>query len=256
MWDTTGAAHLDELAKKTENCILRRTKQECLTELPAKTRLYKAVELEPKEATAYQKQLKELVENYRARAKEGKVDADAEALVTLNYLRKVGSEFKVNAAIALAKELLEQGEQVVLFTEYLESAKAIHDALGGELLTGESKDRQAMVDRFQSGQSKVFIGTIKAGGVGITLTAASNVILVDRAWTSSECEQAEDRVHRLGQKHAAFAIWLQLGEIDKSIDSLIHSKAERIELILKGKRKTLKGLQSPKELAKELLEYL
>lgn len=258
VWDTTGAAHLDELAKKTEDVILRRTKQECLTELPAKTRLYKAVELESKEATTYQKQLKELVENYRARAKEGKVDADAEALVTLNYLRKVGSEFKVNAAIALAEELLEQGEQVVIFTEFLESAKAIHSALGGELLTGETppQERQALVDRFQSGESKVFTGTIKAGGVGLTLTAASNVILCDRPWTSSECEQAEDRVHRLGQKHAAFAIWLQLGEIDKSIDSLIHSKAERIELILKGKRKTLKGLQSPKELAKELLEYL
>lgn len=256
VWDTTGAAHLDELAKKTENCILRRTKQECLTELPAKTRLYKAVELEPKEATAYQKQLKELVENYRARAKEGKVDADAEALVTLNYLRKVGSEFKVNAAIALAEELLEQGEQVVIFTEFLESAKAIHEALGGELLTGESKDRQAMVDRFQAGESKVFVGTIKAGGVGLTLTAASNVILVDRAWTSGDCEQAEDRCHRLGQTNAVFATWLQMGDIDKAIDSLLIEKQQRIELVLKGKRKTLRGLDSPKDLAKELLAIL
>lgn len=256
IWDTTGAAHLDELSKRTEDVILRRTKKECLTELPAKTRLYKPVELESKEASAYQNQIEELVEDYRQRAKEGKVSEDAEALVTLNYLRKVGSEFKVQAAIALAKELLEQGEQVILFTEFLESAKAVHAALGGELLTGESKDRQAMVDRFQAGESKVFVGTIKAGGVGLTLTAANNVILVDRPWTPGDCEQAEDRCHRLGQTNAVFALWLQLGDIDKAIDSLLIAKQQRIELVLKGKRKTLRGLDSPKDLAKELLAIL
>lgn len=255
-WDTTGAAHLDELAKKTEDVILRRTKTECLPELPEKTRLFKEVELETKEASAYQKKIRELVENYRQRAKEGKVDADAEALVTLNILRKVGSEAKVRSAIALAEELLEQGQQVVLFTEFVESAKAIHEALGGELLTGESKDRQAMIDRFQSGESKIFVGTIKAGGVGITLTAASNVILVDRPWTSADALQAEDRCWRLGQQNAVFTTWLQLGDIDKAIDSLLLSKQERIELVLKGKRKTLQGLDSPKDLARELLAIL
>lgn len=256
VWVNTGAAHLDELAKKTEDVILRRTKQECLTELPEKTRLFKEVELETKEASAYSKKIRELVENYRQRAKDGKVDADAEALVTLNILRKVGSEAKVRSAIALAEELLEQGQQAVLFTEFVESAKAIHEALGGELLTGESKDRQAMVDRFQSGESKAIVGTIKAGGVGITLTAASNVILVDRPWTPADAFQSEDRCWRLGQQNAVFATWLQLGAIDEAIDSLLLSKQQRIELVLKGKRKTLKGLSSPKELAKELLAIL
>lgn len=258
VWDTTGAAHLDELAIKTEDVILRRTKQECLTELPAKTRLYKPVDLESKEAAAYQEQVQELVKDYRQRAKEGKVDADAEALVTLNYLRKVGSEFKVGAAIALAEELLEQGQQVVLFTEFLESAKAIHAVLGKELLTGETppQERQALVDRFQSGESKIFVGTIKAGGVGLTLTAASNVILVDRPWTPGDTEQAEDRCHRLGQQNAVFTTWLQLGDIDRAIDSLLIQKQQRIELVLKGKRKTLRGLDSPKDLAKELLAIL
>lgn len=256
VWVNTGAAHLNELAKKTEDVILRRTKKECLEELPAKTRLYKEATLETKEATAYNKQINNLVEDYRARAKAGKVDADAEALVTLNILRKVGSEAKVQSAVALAEELLEQGQQVVLFAEFVESAKAIHEALGGELLTGESKDRQAMIDRFQSGESKVFTGTIKAGGVGITLTAASNVILVDRPWTPADALQSEDRCWRLGQQNAVFATWLQLGHIDKAIDSLLLSKQERIELVLKGKRKTLRGLDSPKDLAKELLAIL
>lgn len=257
-WDVTGAAHLDELAKKTEDVILRRTKQECLTELPAKTRLFKNAELEPGKAKSYDEEIQVLIKDFRERAKRKEVDPDAEALVTLNYLRKVGSKFKVDAAVGLAEELLEQGQQVVLFTEFLESANALYAALGGEILTGESKpeERQGMVDRFQSGESKVFVGTIKAGGVGLTLTAGSHVILVDRPWTPGDCEQAEDRCHRFGQTNAVFATWLQLGYIDSAIDTLLQSKQDRIELVLKGKRRTLKGLASPKDLAKELLAIL
>ncbi|MBD2771189.1 DEAD/DEAH box helicase [Iningainema sp. BLCCT55] len=264
VWDATGAAFLDELAKKTEDVILRRKKSEVLSELPPKTRLFKEVELDSKAEKAYSSEIKALVEDYRLRAKRGEVDEDAEALVTLNILRKVGSVAKVSAAVAQAEELLEQGQQVVIFTEFLKSAQEIHAqlmALGVghcELLTGETRaeERQAIVDHFQSGESKVFVGTIKAGGVGLTLTAASNVILVDRAWTPGDVEQAEDRTHRLGQQNAVFATWLQLGQIDHAIDDLILQKSERIELILQGKRKTLKGINSPKDLAKELLAIL
>ncbi|MHC5826677.1 MAG: C-terminal helicase domain-containing protein, partial [Nostoc sp.] len=151
-----------------------------------------------------------------------------------------------------------QGQQVVIFTEFVESAKAIASKLGGLLLTGETKPeiRQGLVDQFQAGENKVFVGTIKAGGVGITLTAASNVILVDRAWTPGDCEQAEDRCHRLGQENAVFATWLQLSEIDKAIDGLLIQKQQRIELVLKGKRKTLQGINSASDLAKELLAIL
>ncbi|MBN3993878.1 MAG: DEAD/DEAH box helicase [Nostoc sp. NMS2] len=258
VWDNSGAAHLDELSQKTEDVILRRTKAECLTELPAKTRLFKEATLEASAAKSYQETIRSLVDDYRRRAKLGEVDENAEALVTLNILRKVGSEFKVEAARAITEELLEQGQQVVIFTEFVESAKAIASKLGGLLLTGDTKpeERQGLVDQFQSGENKVFVGTIKAGGLGLTLTAASNVILVDRAWSPGDCEQAEDRAHRLGQENAVFATWLQLSEIDKAIDSLLTQKQQRIELVLKGKRKTLQGIQSAKDLAKELLAIL
>lgn len=257
VWDNSGASHLDELAKKTEDVILRRTKKECL-DLPPKIRSLKSAELEAAQAKAYKAEIDKLVADYRERAKKGEVDEAAEALVTLNILRKVGSEFKVNAAIALAEEIGEQEGQVVIFTEYVESAKALYAALGGEILLGETPvdSRQGIVDRFQSGESKVFTGTIKAGGVGITLTAASNVILVDRPWTPGDAEQAEDRLYRIGQNGTVNAFWVQLGAIDEAIDSLLESKQQRIELVLKGKRKTLQGLQSPSELAKELLEIL
>ncbi len=257
VWDNSGAAHLDELSKKTEDVILRRTKDECL-DLPPKIRTLKAADITAKENKAYKAEIKQLVEDYRERVKLGVVNQSAEALVTLNIMRKVGSKYKVNSAIASAQELLEQGQPVVIFTEFVESAKAVYTALKGELLTGETpqKERMGLVDRFQSGESKVFTGTIKAGGVGLTLTAASNVILLDRPWTPGEMEQAEDRCYRIGAKNTVNSLWIQLGKIDEFIDELIKSKEKRIELVLKGKRKTLRGLDKPAQLAQELLNIL
>ena len=258
VWDITGAAHLDELSTETKDVILRRTKKECLKELPDKMRLYKAVELESKDKKAYQKKLKELLADYHRRAKLGEVDGAAEALVTLNYMRKLNSEYKVSTAIALVEELLEQGQQVVIFSEFVESAKALYTAFEGisELLIGETKDRQGAVDRFQAGDSKLFIGTIKAGGVGITLTAASNVIMVDRPWTPGDAEQAEDRCYRLGQENAVFVNWLRLGMIDESIDNLLVEKQKNIDLVLAGKNQAQTKTKSAKEFAEELLGNL
>ena len=257
-WDVTGAAHLDELSAKTKDVILRRTKKECLKELPDKMRLYKAIELESKEKKAYQKKFKELLADYHRRVKLREVDGAAEALVTLNYIRKLNSKYKVPTAIALAEELLEQGQQVVIFTEFVEPAKALYKEFKqiSELLTGDTKDRQGAVDRFQNGESKLFIGTTKAGGVGITLTAASNVILVDRPWTPGDAEQAEDRCYRLGQQNSVFVNWLQLGVVDESIDNLLAEKQRNIDLVLAGKNKAQIKTKSSKEFAEELLGNL
>jgi SNF2 family DNA or RNA helicase len=259
IWDVSGAAHLDELAKKTQDCILRRTKSEVLKELPEKERTMLPVMLDNERE--YKSTINTKVAEYRQRVQLGEVSADAEALVTLNFLRNVGSRYKVDATCELAEQILGEGRQVVIFTEFVDSARLIAENLknyGVELLTGETKieERQNMVDRFQSGQSKVFVGTIRAGGVGLTLTVASDVILTDRAWTPGDCEQVEDRCHRLGQKNSVMAYWLQLGMIDEYMNKFLTQKQERIELVLKGKRKTLRGIGSPAELAKELLEIL
>mgnify|MGYP006209664491 FL=1 len=92
--------------------------------------------------------------------------------------------------------------------------------------------------------------------MGLTLTAANQVILVDRPWTPGDADQAEDRCYRIGQNNTVNAYWIQLGAIDEAIDTLLAEKRDRIELVLKGKRKTLRGLSKPSELAKELLEIL
>jgi SNF2 family DNA or RNA helicase len=254
-WCFDGVSNLKELSELISESMLRRLKETCIPELPEKTRIFHPAILEDEKS--YKDQIKECVAEYEARVKEGKVSADATAIVTMNILRRIGSIHKCASAIQMAEELLEQGKQVIIFTEFLESAHLLNERLSGEILTGETSpsERQNIVDRFQSGQSKVLVGTIKAGGVGLTLTAASDVILVDRAWTPGDCYQAEDRAHRIGQNSAVFCHWIQLGRIDQEIDSLIESKDGNIQIVLKGGKKT-QTVRNASELARVLIPLL
>ena len=79
-------------------------------------------------------------------------------------------------------------------------------------------------------------------------------MLVDRPWTPGDAEQCEDRLHRIGQQGNVTAIWLQYGAIDKKIDMLLQRKQVRIDLIARGKRKTMRGIESIRFMAKEILE--
>src|SRR5258706_9629324 len=111
-----------------------------------------------------------------------------------------------------------------------------------------------MIDPFQAEESKLLVATIGAGGIGIILTAAQVVVMVDRAWTPGDTEQAEDRAHRLGQRHNVTSIWLQYGPVDEKIDQLLELKQERIETILRGRSKNLRGVPGIRALAKEIME--
>lgn len=250
-WDVSGAAHLDELHARTKNVMFRRTKAQCL-DLPEKVRMMRAAEVTGDALKTWKQSFVDAQFEYEQNQGMGK----GEALVLLGKLRKAASIAKIESAIEMASDILEQGDQVVIFTEFLATAKELHERLGGELLIGDTavSDRQSLVDRFQAGQSKVFISTSRAGGVGITLTAAQTVIMVDRPWTSGDAMQCEDRCHRIGQKNNVSVYWLQWHEIDQKIDAILEQKQERIELVLEGKRKTLRGIGSPADIAQELCE--
>lgn len=238
-WDTTGAVHLEELHQKTKDVMFRKTKKECL-DLPEKLRVIRKAELSAAAEKAYNEALSDLKHKYDERIASGQIIGGNDALVLLGHLRHAGSIGKAETAIELAQEILEEGGSVVIFTEYRKSAYIISEYflksnIGCELLTGDTVDRQGCVDRFQSGKSKVFVGTIKAGGVGLTLTRAQTVILVDRPWTPGDCEQAEDRLHRIGQKNQVTAVWLQYGKADELVDKMLTSKTAKIDIMLEGK---------------------
>lgn len=247
-YDASGAANLIELRNLTKDAILRRTKAQCL-DLPAKTRIMRAVEGSAAAVAEYKATLQAKREEYEAMKSFGLFPEEAEALAMLNVIRQAASRVKLADAVEIAGELADQNQQIVLFTAFIASAQTLFNEcrknkLKPELLTGDTPttERQKIVDRFQSGQSNVFVGTIQAGGVGLTLTKASTVVLIDRDWTPGNCFQAEDRVHRIGQHWPVTAIWLRFGAFDARYDDQLLKKQQRIDLVLEGERKTLRGI--------------
>lgn len=233
-WQAQGATHLEELHRLTRPLLLHRRKQDCL-DLPPKQRQLLPVQLSDREGQGFQHRLQLKVDDYRRRAAAGLVRRDAEALAVFTALRQIGAEYKLPAAASLLSSLLAQGESVVVFTAFVAAATLLQARLGGVLLTGRQRpvDRQALVDGFQAGESRLLISTYGVGGLGFTLHRARHVLLLERPWTPGDAEQAEDRCHRIGMQGSLQCHWLQLGVADQLVDGLIASKAERIELLLR-----------------------
>ena len=277
VYDVTGESHLVELQDETRNTILYKKKEECLKDLPPKVRIMRQAEVSKEAKFAYQAMIDQLRQEHQQRMQEKRelrdaallkkhgfkkadiVEMDgeqAEVLVELGILRQAGSMIKVESAIDIAQEVLAQRGLIVLFTAYRESAEKIADALDVECLSGKvkGKARQAIIDRFKSKEKRALVCLIGTGGLGHTFTAAQTVVLVDRPWTPGDAEQCEDRLHRIGQQGSVTAIWLQYGAIDGRIDALLQRKQERIDLVARGKRKTMRGIESIRSMAKEILE--
>lgn len=224
-WDTSGASNLEELQEKLRSTIMvRRLKSEVLTELPAKLR--QVIELPANGAAKFAKAEMTAWENYqetlvelRAAVELAKANDDyTEFKAAVEALRKgVSAAFDETSALrhetALAtlpyviehlKDMLENTNKVIVFAHHHDVVDAIYEAFGSEAvrLTGETSmnARQDAVDRFQNDPSvRLFIGNIKAAGVGITLTASSTVVFAELDWVPGNVTQAEDRAHRLGQ---------------------------------------------------------
>jgi SNF2 family DNA or RNA helicase len=173
----------------------------------------------------------------------------------------------VDAVVQLSNAICIEESSIVIFSHYVKVAKEIQERLAEmdwtvELLTGETPPtkRQAMVDRFQSGLSPVFVCTYGAGSVGLTLTgelprrshrchrsrtlnplahrsfaAACTTVLVDRPWTPGDVAQAEDRVRRIGQTRPVRSIWIKAFPIDEQMDKLIDAKQENSNTAVDGK---------------------
>ena len=258
LWQAQGASQLEELQRLVRPLLLHRRKQQCL-DLPPKRRLDLAVTLDAAAARGFEHRLEARVNDYRRRAALGQVRRDAEALAVFTALRQIGSQYKLPAATELVRQLLADGESVVVFTAFVASAQALHQRCGGDqaavLLTGAvpPRQRQALVDRFQAGRRSLLIATFGTGGLGFTLHRAGHVVLIERPWTPGDAEQAEDRCHRIGMRGPLTSHWLQLGVADQLVDGLIASKAERISLVLQSRQQHWERQALP-ALVRQLLE--
>jgi SWI/SNF-related matrix-associated actin-dependent regulator 1 of chromatin subfamily A len=257
--DTSGATNLDELQEVLRRSVMiRRLKGDVLKELPAKTR--QIIEIEPdenmqrfidaelggasKKESVYE-ELKAEIEIAKTKSEDEYRNAVTRlrqamsvSFEELSRLRHDTAVAKIPFVIEYIKERFEETGKILLFAWHHDVIDAICAAFPGEAvhLTGSDKqeDRQAAVDGFQNdAKIKLFVGSITAAGVGLTLTAASLVIFAELDWVPGNITQAEDRAHRIGQKDAVTVQHLVLnGSIDSKMAKTLIAKQEIIEKAL------------------------
>ena len=223
--------NLDELSRQLyDRCMIRREKTKVLTQLPDKTRTDLYVDISNREEYCLaQADLAEYLRKYKeCNDWEIRRKMRMEALVKFMTLRSLSAKGKVKQAIDFVRVFLDSDKPLILFCSYHEIVdelcKAFPDAVR---VTGRDNatSKQAAVDAFQSGKAKLIICSIKAAGVGLTLTASSNVAFVEFPWTYADCCQCEDRAHRIGQKDNVTCYYL-IGRhtIDRTLYDIIHRK--------------------------------
>lgn len=223
--------NLDELSSRLySTCMVRREKAKVLTDLPDKTRCDLYVDISNREEyclaaddlAQYLREYKECTD-WEIRRK-----MRMEALVRFMTLRSLAAKGKVRQAIDFVRVFLDTGKPMILFCSYHEIVDDLCRAFPKAVrVTGRDSatSKQAAVDAFQRGDAKLIICSIKAAGVGLTLTASSNVAFVEFPWTYADCCQCEDRAHRIGQRDNVTCYYLiGRGTIDPVLYNIIHRK--------------------------------
>jgi SWI/SNF-related matrix-associated actin-dependent regulator 1 of chromatin subfamily A len=232
VWNVTGASNLDELRERTSTHILRRLKEEVL-DLPEKIITPVYLRLKSKD---YEELMGEYFDWYDQNPEES-------SSLTIQFgklmkVRKVIAQEKINNTIELAENIIEQGKKVIIFTNFTDTLNQIYNHFGKSAvyLDGSCSKfhRQNAVDEFQTNDKiKVFVGNLKAAGVGITLSSAEAVIMNDLSFVPAEHSQAEDRSHRIGQKNST-SVYYPLFEntIEGAIYDILNRKKKIISTVM------------------------
>ncbi|MDO4527682.1 MAG: DEAD/DEAH box helicase [bacterium] len=226
------AVPLSQLSQQLYNsCMIRREKAKVLPQLPDKTRVDLYVEIS--NSNEYNLAAADLAEYLREYTEctdwEIRRKMRMEALVRFMTLRSLATKGKIAQAVDFIRTFLDSGKKLIVFCSLHEVVDELQRHFPKAVtVTGRDSavSKQASVDAFQNCPDvQLIICSIKAAGVGLTLTASSNVAFVELAWTYADCCQCEDRAHRIGQKDNVTCYYL-LGRstIDNTIYSLIHRK--------------------------------
>lgn len=251
---------IEELKKKVYPFILRRIKKEVLKDLPDKIEKTMYIEMNPEQKKLYEERRNYYYNMVHSQIKEnGLGKTQFFILQALNELRQITScpEVKSVGVTSSKREVLinnildavENGHKVLVFTNYINSIKNICEDLdkyGVKYLSmsGSTKDRQLLVDKFQKDSKyKVFVMTLKTGGVGLNLTAADTIFIYDPWWNKTVENQAIDRAYRLGQDRTVFSYKLILKDtIEEKILQLQESKIKLLDNLISEDSSTLKTL--------------
>jgi SNF2 family DNA or RNA helicase len=258
-YQIVGYRNMDELRSRVEKFMLRRKKEEVLN-LPPKIRQKEYVDMTAKQAQLYKEVQLFLADSLND------IELSTNPLAQLIRLRQVTSHPSIISELEesakfdrmeeIIEELTESGKKAVIFSNWesvTDIAKKRLSKYNPAYITGSVVDRQAEVEKFQNNPScQVVIGTIGAMGTGLTLTAGSTVIFLDKAWNMANTEQAEDRCHRIGTTGTVNVITLICnGTIDEYIEDIIESKAELADALVDGNATFNKAKQM--EIVREIL---
>jgi SNF2 family DNA or RNA helicase len=246
-------AALVELNRRIKPFILRRLKKDVIKELPPKIEHQLVVDMTEEQKKLYAAYLsaakQEIEEEIRI---FGFSKSKMKIIAILTRMRQIccdpsvfiedfeGENGKMNALEEILQECLEQGHRILVFSQFTTVLKNISKRLTGTGLqylyldgSTKSEERMALVDRFNSGETGVFLISLKAGGTGLNLTSADIVIHYDPWWNPAVEEQAADRAHRIGQKKTVQVIrLLSKGTIEEKIFNLQKKKKEMIQNII------------------------
>lgn len=251
---------MGELRKKIYPFILRRIKKEVLKDLPEKIEKIVYIEMNPNQRKYYEERrlyyYNMVYENIKVK---GFNKSQFYILQALNELRQITScpEIKNSAIVSSKKivtveniiEAVRNNHKVLVFANYISSIEGICKELEKNKIkylsmTGATKDRYILVDKFQTDSKyKVFVMTLKTGGVGLNLTAADTIFIYDPWWNKTVENQAVDRAYRLGQDRTVFSYKMILKDtIEEKILKLQETKTQLVESLISDEGAAVKNL--------------
>ncbi|MCP4664288.1 MAG: DEAD/DEAH box helicase, partial [bacterium] len=256
---------LATVAQALRPFILRRRKEQVLQDLPAKTEQTLFCELDRKERQLYD----ELRDHYRAAlmqriAEVGMGRSKIQVLEALLRLRQAAchpglidkarvneSSAKLDALVEHLHEVIDEGHKALVFSQFTSLLAILrerldHQKIPYEYLDGQTRRRKDKVDHFQTDdECRLFLISLKAGGLGLNLTAAGYVFILDPWWNPAVEAQAVDRAHRIGQTRPVFAYRLICrGTVEEKIMELQRSKRELADAILSADQSMIRNLSA------------
>lgn len=243
----------ETLMRRIRPFILRRTKQEVATELPAKTEILRVIELEGVQRDLYEtirvsmneKVRKEIATHGMAKSHIIVLDALLKlrqvccdpALLKIDIAKNITQSAKRDELMNMLTEMIEEGRKILLFSQFTGMLKLIEAELNRKAisyvkLTGETKDRETPIRDFQEGKVPLFLISLKAGGTGLNLTAADTVIHYDPWWNPAAENQATDRAYRIGQDKPVLVYKLiTSGTVEEKIIEMQNKKRRLMDSI-------------------------
>jgi SNF2 family DNA or RNA helicase len=262
----------ERLARRVAPFLLRRRKQDVLKELPPKTEIVRSVALGETQASLYEgirlsmeKRVREAIaEQGMARSRITILDALLKLrqtccdprLLDLPAARRVKHSAKLELLMDLLPEQLDEGRRILLFSQFTSMLKLIEPELERRgiryaKLTGRTKRRDEVIDRFRGGEVSLFLISLKAGGLGLNLTEADTVILYDPWWNPAVEAQAADRAHRIGQDKPVFVYKLLT---EQTVEEKILAMQQKKQALAEGIYREGGGEGSPAFTAQDIDE--